>query len=307
MNIVILGAGALGSVLGGLMAGADISVTLLDVNDAHISAINKNGLILHQDGQRSTLELPAMRPEAYTGPAELIILLTKTMHTAAALASVQRLLDNGAYVLTIQNGLGNADRVAQTVPRERILEGSTMINGRFHGPGDVATNGVSKTTFRALSERAQPFAEELASLLAPVHFVNEPAAGVVIWQKAAFNCAMNAIAALAGARVGDIGNEPSAIALARAASAEVVAIANAKGIPVELSAVHAQIEKALREHKPHKPSMLQDLEAGRPTEIESLCGTAEKEASSLGLQAPLNAALAALVRLKERAAKTKWD
>ncbi|MEJ8474512.1 ketopantoate reductase family protein [Roseibium algae] len=312
MNIVILGAGALGSVLGGLMARADISVTLLDLNQAHMDAVSTNGLTLTCDGESFNLKLPAMRPEAYKGPADLIILLTKTMHSGMALKSVRHLIDPGpgkagAYVLTIQNGLGNSERVAELVSPDRILEGTTMINGRFLGPGSVATNGTSKTTFRAISEAARPFVRELEQLLSPIGFVHDPDANIVIWQKAAFNCAMNAIAALGGARVGDIANEPSAIVLAKAGAAEVVAIANAKGIATDLGAVYAQIDKALAEHKPHKPSMLQDLEAGRATEIESLCGTVEREAENLSLAAPINMALAALIRLRENAAKASWD
>ncbi|WP_417689721.1 ketopantoate reductase family protein [Roseibium sp.] len=307
MNIVILGAGALGSVLGGLMAKSELPVTLLDVDDAHIRAINENGLILHHDDEASRLEVPSMRPENYTGQADLIILLTKTMHTTSALASVEPLIRSGARILTIQNGLGNADRVAQSVPENCILEGSTMINGRMLGPGEVATNAASKTTFRAISASSDGFARDLGDYLRPVGFVHDPAANVVIWQKAAFNCAMNAIGALGNARVGDIARQPDAIALARSASAEVVAVANAKGISASLDAVHAQIDKALAEHGPHKPSMLQDLEAGRATEIESLCGTVEREAKSIGIDAPLNAALAALIRLRESAASADWS
>lgn len=306
MNIVILGAGALGSVLGGLMARAGIPVTLLDVNQAHIDEINANGLRLDLDNESKHWQIPAMRPEQFSGPADLIILLTKTMHTGIALKSVQNLIDGGAYVLTIQNGLGNADRVAEVVAKEKILEGSTMIPGDLKGPGHASSHDGNVTTFKAMSPEAQPFAEELAAVMAPVQFVFDDKADVVIWQKAAFNCALNSMAALCGARVGDIAREPSAVTLAKAASAEVVAIANAKGIAAKLEAVHAKIDEALAHHGPHKPSMLQDVEAGRPTEIEALCGTAEREGAALGIPTPMNQALAALVRLKESAARTVW-
>lgn len=306
MNIVILGAGALGSVLGGLMARAGIPVTLLDVNQTHIDTINQHGLRLDLDDESKRWQVAAMRPAQFDGPADLIILLTKTMHTAPALKSVQKLIDEDAYVLTIQNGLGNADRVAEIVARDKILEGSTMIPGDLKGPGHAASHAGNVTTFRALTPEARPFAEELAELMAPVDFVLDDRADIIIWQKAAFNCALNAISALCGARVGDIAQERSAIVLAKAASAEVVTIANAKGIGAKLDTVHAKIDEALAHHGPHKPSMLQDVEAGRPTEIEALCGMAEREAAALGLPAPINQALAALVRLKEGAAKAEW-
>lgn len=306
MDIVILGAGALGSVLGGLMARADIPVTLLDVNQAHIDAINATGLRLDLDGESDTWRIPAMRPEEYSGHADLIILLTKTMHTAVALQSVERLITAGAHVLTIQNGLGNADRVAEYVPHDHILEGSTMIPADLKGPGHASTHAGMATTFKSLTPRGRPFAEKLAELMEPVDFVLDDHADVVIWQKAAFNCALNTISALCGARVGDIANEPSAVVLAKAAADEVVDVANAKGIAAMMDAVHAKIDEALAHHKPHKASMLQDVEAGRPTEIEALCGMVEREAIAYDVHAPINKALAALIRLKESAAKAEW-
>lgn len=300
MKIAILGAGALGSVIGGLMAEQGIDVCLLDVNQAHIDAINMSGLLLDSPEGTRRIAIPAMRPEQCPGDVELILLLTKIFHTDAALAAVQPVIDAGARVLTIQNGLGNAERVAQTVPEAQILMGSTMIPGGYVGPGHVSSAAQSWTVFKPMLDAQIAEAEAIAKVLAPVGFQYSGDAELQIWQKAAFNCAMNATCGLIAAPVGAIVADPRGRELVRAVADEVVAVALAKGITVERDAVHRHIDVALAEHTRHKPSMLQDLEAGRETEIEALCGEVARQAAAMKNAAPLNTALAALIGMKSR-------
>jgi 2-dehydropantoate 2-reductase len=302
MKIAILGAGALGSVFGGLLSRAGLDVRLLDVNDEHIAAIDRCGLRLDLPEGTSTLRIPAGRPEDCAAPIDLIILLTKTIHTEVALASVPHLIASGAHVLTIQNGLGNAERVARQVPRDRVLYGCTMAPGIFHGPGHVETQSGRATSFKPLTEAGMPFAREVAQVLADVEFSLDPDADRVIWRKVAFNCAMNAISGLTGAGVGLMAEGEDVVGLARRSADAVVAVAGASGIEIEAAAVHRQMDDSLAHHRSHRPSMLQDMEAGRPTEIESLCGEVARQAARLGIAAPINGALATLVRLKERRA-----
>ena len=127
MKIAILGAGALGSVIGGFMARAGLDVTLLDVNEAHIEAVSSGGLKLEVGGETTIVPLAAARPGDAPPGLSLIILLTKTIHTEQALDSIAPIIAQGARVMTLQNGLGNADRVAAKVPPDHVLYGTTMI------------------------------------------------------------------------------------------------------------------------------------------------------------------------------------
>jgi len=302
MKIAILGAGALGSVIGGLMAEQGIDVCLLDVNQAHIDAINRSGLQLDTPEGTRRIAISAMRPEQCPGDVELIILLTKIFHTDAALASVQPVIDAGARVLTIQNGLGNAERVARTVPEAQILMGSTMIPGGYVGPGHVSSAAQSWTVFKPMLDAQIAEAEAIANVLSPVGFKYSTDAEVQIWQKAAFNCAMNAACGLIAGPVGAISADPQGRGLVQSIADEVIAVAQAKGLAVEQQAVYQHLDVALAEHTAHKPSMLQDLEAGRETEIEALCGEVARQAQACNVAAPLNTALAALIGMKSRAA-----
>ncbi|MCY0096741.1 ketopantoate reductase family protein [Hoeflea ulvae] len=298
MRIAILGAGALGSVIGGLMAEQGIDVCLLDVNQAHIDAINRSGLQLDTPEGSRRISISAMRPEECPGDVELIVLLTKIFHTDAALAAVQPVIDSGARVLTIQNGLGNVQRVARKVPEAQILMGSTMIPGGYVGPGHVSSAAQSWTVFKPLLDSGIADAEAIAKVLAPVGFKYSAEAELQIWQKAAFNCAMNATCGLIAGPVGAIAADPKGRALVRVIADEVIAVARAKAIAVERDAVYQHLDVALAEHQKHKPSMLQDLEAGRQTEIEALCGEVVRQAASVKIGVPLNTALATLIGLK---------
>lgn len=304
MKIAILGAGALGSVIGGFMARAGLDVTLLDVNDAHINAVNSSGLKLDVGDETTVIPLAAARPDAAPPDISLVILLTKTIHTEQALDGIAPLIDRGVRVMTLQNGLGNADRVAARVPPDNVLYGTTMIPGLFRGPGHVASQGLIWTSFKPYNDKDAAFAKDIENSLKPVQFKLDPQTDAKIWQKVAFNCAMNSTCGLIGGRVQFVAESPEAVELTKTIADEVVEVASALGINVARETVHDHLMVGFREHGHHKPSMLQDLEAGRETEIESLCGEVVRQARTVGVPVPLNAALATLVRAKQAAVRS---
>ncbi|MEM9632074.1 MAG: ketopantoate reductase family protein [Pseudomonadota bacterium] len=298
MRIAILGAGALGSVIGAFLFREGRDVSLWDVNKDHLQAIRRDGLIFDGPAGRECLSIPAMRPEEALDTPDLVILLTKTIHTDAALSGIADHINAGSRILTLQNGLGNAERMAAHVPADRLFYGCTMMPGRFIAPGHVATQGNGSATFKAYVTEGTPFARTAAIDGDSFSLSLSDRTDQIIWEKAAFNCAMNTCAALTGARVGDFDAHEGILDLLHAIAAEVVAVAHTQNIPASLETVQGQIAHALAEHTEHKPSMLQDLEAGRPTEIGSLCVVVAEKARNMGVAAPLNTALSALVGLK---------
>ncbi|MEO1399420.1 MAG: ketopantoate reductase C-terminal domain-containing protein, partial [Pseudomonadota bacterium] len=188
-------------------------------------------------------------------------------------------------------------------PAAQVLFGCTMMPGRMIAPGHVATQGNGAAVFRGFTDVATDFANSAEINAGVFTLRHSEETDQIIWQKAAFNCAMNACAALTGARVGELVNGEGMKSLLFAVSAEVVALANSRGVAVDAIAVREQIEHALAHHTEHKPSMLQDIEAGRETEIESLSGEVARLADGAGVAAPLNTALAALVRQKSISAR----
>lgn len=303
MKIAVLGAGAMGSVFGGRLALAGADVTLLDVNQAHLSAINDNGLHLSLDEGEKVLNVAAMLPAVFEGPADLFILLTKSFDTDVALTSVSGQLD-AAHVLTLQNGLGNLEAVERHLPRDRILIGVTLLAADFKGPGQVSSHGNAATTFYSADGIERPILEELSGLLTLSGIPTTPDKNVerAIWGKAAFNCAFNALCALAETTPGVIGETPVGRNLAFRIAEEVVEVANARSIQVEKDAVFAMIEASFVQHANHEPSMLQDKRAKRRMEVETLNGAVAKFARDAGLDAPVNALIADVLRLAEAGA-----
>jgi 2-dehydropantoate 2-reductase len=295
MKIAILGAGALGSVIGAELHTAGHEAVLLDLNEAHLTAINADGLRVDWDDRTEHLPIPAVKPDQ-APQVDLVILLTKTMHTDAALAGIAPLIEGGACVLTLQNGLGNVERVQARVPDGQVLFGCTMTPGDLRGPGHVASHGLAYTPFDALD--ASGPAARLAAELDGDQLTWTDAAAAQVWQKAAFNCAMNATAVLGAGTVGAIAEHLGA-ELAQDIAAEVLAVGAAEGVTGDIGAVRKQIDFALKQHTGHKPSMLQDVEAGRRTEIESLNGYVEQIGTKRGIDVPMNRLLAALVRMRE--------
>ncbi|SFR08771.1 ketopantoate reductase family protein [Poseidonocella sedimentorum] len=298
VSVAILGAGALGSVIGAALAEAGRPVALWTRNLAHAQAIRDQGLRVDRGGETRRVRIDAGPVGSSAAQPDLIILLTKTQDSAAAMESIAPHIARGAFVLTLQNGIGNAERILPFCPADQLLTGTTMTNGLMVAAGHVSTQGAGEAVFKAMSPAGEARAAEFEIDVPGFALRHSGHALEAIWTKAALNCAMNAAAGLTGARVGQLTSVPGMRETLSAVAAEVVAVAAAQGITVAQAEVEAKIDYATANHTYHKSSMLQDVEAGKPTEIESLCGEVTRQAEGLGLATPLNAAFAALIRLK---------
>ena len=300
-HVAILGAGAMGSFVGGGFARGGAQVTLLDIDAAHIEAVNRTGLCITTDAGDHVARPAAMRPEQLTEAPDLVVVLTKQPHTRAALAALQPALGERTWVLTLQNGLGNQEIIEEFVPSERILLGVTTYPADLTGSGHVSSHGEGEIRLMAADGTERPIAGAVAALLQAggQTAIVDPQLAVAIWSKVAFNCAMNSICAVAGTRVGQLGAQLDGRALALAVVEEVVAVANKAGIAIIGEKVRATVEHALDTHLDHRPSMLQDVLAGRLTEIASINGAVIATAARVGQPAPRTATLFALVRLIE--------
>lgn len=306
MRITVLGAGAMGSLFGGLLAEQGHEVELLDVNAAHIERVQAAGLTLDTDrGGRRVVRLPILRPEAATTRPDCLIVFTKTLHTEGALAAARGVLGPDTVVLTLQNGLGNVDRLARFVERDRIAVGVTTVPADLVEPGHVHSHGQGQVRMTMADGRPGERLAALAQAMtaAGLGAAIDPTVQAAIWQKVAFNAALNTVCGVAGCTVGDVGRAPGARALAHRIATEVLAVAAADGLAVDEAGVHRTLDHALDHHLAHKPSMLQDLQAGRPTEIDAINGEVLRVAQRLGIDAPCTGTLDALVRLREGLAK----
>jgi 2-dehydropantoate 2-reductase len=299
MKIAVVGAGAMGGSYGGLLAVAGHEVNLIDVRQAHVDAINRDGLRL--DGVRGDHRV---RLAASTGPsgtgADVAVVFVDANNTAAAAATARQMLGPDGFAITFQNGIGNVEQLQAALGPERVLGGSSMCSAAAIGPGHVRLTHLCKTSIGETDRADRPRATQLARTLNDAGFETEVAPDImaVIWEKFALNCCINALAATTGLRAGEMARLPALDALQDRIIAEVMTVTEAKGIRLPTPDLGAKIKAQCRK-KFNRPSMLQHVEAGRRTEIDALNGALLREAHALGIATPYNEALVALLKGRE--------
>ena len=299
MKITVIGAGAMGGTYGGLLAVAGHEVHLIDASQAHVDAINRDGLRLDGVLGEHRVRVPASSAPIGDG-ADMGIVFVDSNNTGAAAETATRVLAPDGFAITFQNGIGNVEKLQSALGKERVLGGSSMCSAATRAPGHVRLTHVGKTSIGETDGAVRPRAEALAETLGGAGFETEVAPDVmaVIWEKFVLNCCINAIAATTGLRGGEMTRLPELDAFQDRIIEEVMAVTEARGIRLPTPDLPAKI-KAHSRRKFNKPSMLQHVEAGRRTEIDALNGALLREAAALGIGTPYNASLVALLKGRE--------
>ena len=302
MRIGIFGAGAMGSLYGGLLAADGNEVWLVGRSPAHAAAIEAEGLRITHAGEERLVRPRASTDPAAVGAVELLMIWVKSHDTVAALEQAAPMIGPGTVVASFQNGLGNVEAIAARVPAERVVYGVSAIGGEIVAPGrlevpDTTWDGTGMTWMGVLegpSYRLEP----LRGVFAAAGIRTEVRSDIetIVWSKLALAAPMTALSALTRLSVGGVLADPELADLQRRMTAEVVAVAQAKGVPLALDEALRRSSETYEGVPEHLPSMLQDVLAGRPTEIDALAGAVAREAERVGVEAPLNDLLARLVR-----------
>jgi len=276
-------------------------VTLIDVDPGHLAAINSRGLELDTRAGVETLRLAALRPEHARETVDLVVLFTKTFHTDAALEGVKSIIGPATHAMTLQNGLGNDEAVARHVARERVIAGVSTLPSDLIGPGRVRSHGEGGSKIYPAYGGDTGFAQEVADLLTAggLPTVLEPDIRAAIWSKAIFNAAMNALCALTRRTPGFLGAHEEARALIRTVVLEGVRAAQASGVAIEAEPILDLTVVSVTDHADHEASMLQDVKAGRRTEVDAINGAIVRAAQAAGVTVPVTETLWRLVKLEE--------
>jgi 2-dehydropantoate 2-reductase len=296
--VCIVGCGAVGSLFAANLARLDdVEVWAYDAAQAHVDAINADGLRLSGAGE-VVGRLHATADAGELPPCDFGIVATKAMHTEAAIEATAHAFEDGC-VATVQNGLGNEETLAAHVAR--VIRGTTFPAGKVLAPGHVQWDVRGDTTLGPFEPRPAPAAEiaRLAEACTrggmPTHAVAD--ARGPQWRKVIFNSATNPVGALTGLTHGRVCERPDLRALVSGLVDEGKAVAAAQGIELD-SDPEDLIDHAARPEVAydHKASMLQDVEAHRSTEIDYLNGGIVRFGRELGVPTPLNQAIWALVK-----------
>jgi len=302
MRIVVVGAGAMGSLYGGRLKESGQDVVLVDIWAEHVAAINRGGLKIQNEKDVRVIPISACLPHDAGGKADLIIVFTKTFHTEEALNSVKQLVYDQTLVLTLQNGLGNVELLNKFFSPDKIILGTTNFPSDLIGPGHIKSLGAGETKIMAFGNCEVNRLEKIRKALDAAGFKCSVEKDIfpLIWEKVAFNAAMNSLTSVTKLTVGRLGSSPEGRDLTFQVADEVLTVAEIKGLSVNRERVRKMIMEAFVEHYDHMPSMLQDTLAGKKTEIDSINGAVVKEASEAGTAVPATEVLYKIIKVLEK-------
>jgi len=303
MKISIIGAGAMGSLYGGMLSEAGHDVVLYDVNKEHVDRINSKGLAIHS---AATKEVKVVHPSASTDPgavrnSDIFIIFVKSTITEIVAKQFSEYANENTIVITLQNGLGNEAIIRRYFPEGQVAAGVTSQGATFIGPGEINHAGKGPTYLCMADKnnaRLEPFVNALNSAGFETHI--EENIEDLIWSKLIINVGINAVTAITGLENGKLLDYPEIKEVMADLVAEGVKTAEKKGVkftyPDPLAVVFEVAEKTAL----NRSSMLQDFDRGNATEIDFINNAIVREAEKLGMEAPVNKTVTGIVKTLEK-------
>lgn len=298
MKIAVLGAGAMGSLYGGHLAEGGHEVWLLDVWKEHVEAVNERGLYIEGvSGQRTVKNIKASKNPGEIGEAELVLVFVKSTVTEVAVAQNKEIFGENTIVLTLQNGLGNIEKVRQYIDEKRIIAGITAHGATLLGPGKIKHAGIGKTHIGELDGSISSRITSVGTLFNKSNLetiLSENVLGL-IWGKLLVNVGINALTAITGLKNGQLVESAEAEELLELAVEEAYRVAQAKGVNLGYSNPVEHTREVCRATAENRSSMLQDVTHKRATEIDMINGAIVREGARLGIDTPVNKVLTNLI------------
>ena len=304
MKIAVVGAGAMGSVYAGLLASAGNEVWAVDTWREHIDAIRAGGLRVEGASGSRTVRLHATTDASEPPPCDLVIIATKADGVASAAASIKPLLHGDTLVLTIQNGLGAAERICRHLPPDNVLLGvAGGFGASIRGPGYAHHNGMELVRLGELGGGITERLERVGGVWRDAGFnvrcfedINQ-----LVWEKFVCNVTYSGSCTIFECTIAGVQANEHAWKVASSCAAEAYAAGIAKEVHFSFDNPIAHVREFGEKIPDSRPSMLQDYLAKRPSEIDAINGMVPVVAREVGTAAPYNEVVTAIVRAKELA------
>ncbi len=297
MKISVIGSGAMGCLFGGLLTEAGQEVQLLDIWPEHVRALNIKGLSIIRDGKERVIRVPATTVPADIKETDLALIFVKHSQTGKAARTAAGLVGKRGHILSLQNGMGNAEIIAKTTGSEQVVCGTTSQGAMLLEPGRIQHSGIGKTIIGMWDRPQQPIMARVAEVFTAAKIETSCVDDIkpVIWNKLFANVGINAITALTDIRNGQLLDLEETRQLVEAVVKEAVGVAAALQIVVDGDALNNVLSIA-EATASNRSSMGQDVDAHRPTEIDAINGYIVERAKELGLEVPVNEALTRLIK-----------
>ena len=293
----------MGSVYAGLFASAGHEVWAIDTWREHVEAMRSNGLRLEGASGDRTVKLNATTDPKDAGKCDLVVLATKAMHVQQAAASITSLLGGETPVLSIQNGLGGPETAASVLGREKVMVG--VVGGfgaSMRGPGHAHHNGMELVRLGEFGGPITPRLRKVEDAWKSAGFRVKVFDDIdqLVWEKLLCNCAYSGPCGLSEGTISDVMNDPDLARLSADCATEGFRVARKKGVRLGFDDPVAYVRDFGSKIPNARPSVLLDLIAKRKSEIDVINGSIPRVGAELGMEAPVNATVTALVKAKER-------
>lgn len=304
MKITVLGAGAMGSLFSGYLSRRN-DVTVVDVNEATVNAINANGVNIKEKGNGFLVFNPhAVTTSEGIGPQDLVIVFVKSMFTINALEANRNLIGPDTYLMTLQNGAGHESKLLKFADRKHVIIGSTQHNSSVIEPGCIFHGGSGITSIGLLdggSDALEAIAENLTECGFECH--TEENVQKQVWKKMFTNTAASSLTALYQVPLGFIHTDPNANWLMKQLCREAVEVANSLGLGFDLEEVINDVDKVCINAPNGYTSIYADIRDGRRSEVDTISGSVVEAAHVQGIAVPYHEMVVRCIHALEDKAK----
>jgi 2-dehydropantoate 2-reductase len=301
MKTVIMGAGAMGSLFGGLLTRVGENVWLVDNKKDQTDIIDSDGLAFEEKGKLQVIPMKATSDVTSVGKADLVIFFVKTYDMEKTVSDALVLEMNETTFLTLQNGLGNEETICQKIDKKKVLLGVTGHGATQLGPGHIRHAGQGKTIIGELDHRITDRAMRIARMFCDAGIETEVSSNIndQVWGKLLANVGINALTALTGFKNGQLLDFPETTRLMEKLVSEAAEVARRKGVQIEGNPIE-KVRKVIKATRENRSSMGQDFDRRRKTEIDTINGAVVREAQRLGISVPFNQVVTDLVKVIEK-------
>lgn len=297
MKVTVVGCGALGGLFAARLVGAGNEVQLLQHEGRHLDQLQRRGLVLRERGRDPQVFRPRLSSRAADmEPSDVVLVTVKAYGTAAVAPELPGLLREDGWAVTLQNGLGNAESLAKTVGDDRVALGPCTYGAWLDDEGVVHAAGEGDLILGPFRKGGD--LKVLLPLFGEAGFNvslrDDPFPA--LWEKLVINAGINPLTALVRRPNGDLPGSPDLREIMEALVLETVAVAQAKGIPLEAAVSWERCLAVCEKTASNRSSMLQDVEAGRCTENEAISGQVVRQARERGIPVPVTESIWRLLR-----------
>ena len=300
-RIAVVGAGAMGSLFGGLLAENGLEVTLIDVWKAHVDAIKSKGLKMVGFGGDRYIDVRASDNPAELSPVDVVFVQCKAASTVEAIKNTKPIIGDDTVVISFQNGLGNEETIAEIIGAEKVLGGLTAQAANIEGPGIVRNHAELPSWIGEMSGGQSERATKLCRIFSDNGIPTDPSQDIKkrIWNKLFANLAVSPMSGITDLQVRELFAKDDAQQLAFAIIDEALGVAQAEGLDIGQAESREVLLKIIASNQTNKSSLCVDILNKRKTEIDFINGSIVRLGEKHGIPTPLNKALVILVKTIE--------